>query len=67
MKPQDCACGSNCAPNEGCRSAGPLKSDLFEALGWTFETFHTAKCRTHLEDPGNVCVCRPPAVAEVVR
>lgn len=27
---------------------------------WTFETFHTAQCRKHLEDPGNGCICRPP-------
>lgn len=31
---------------------------------WRFTTFHTAQCRAHLEDPGNRCVCRPPAAAE---
>lgn len=34
---------------------------------WTFETFHSAKCREHLQDPGAGCICRPPAVAEVAR
>ena len=27
----DCACGSNCAPNEGCRSAGPSYEPPFRA------------------------------------
>lgn len=27
---------------------------------WTFETFHSAKCREQLEDPGARCCCRPP-------
>ncbi len=27
---------------------------------WTFETFHTAACREHLQDPGARCICRPP-------
>lgn len=34
---------------------------------WTFWTFHTAECRRHLEDPGNGCICRPPAVPEPKR
>jgi len=25
---------------------------------WTFETFHTAACRLHLQDPGARCICR---------
>lgn len=25
---------------------------------WTFETFHSAKCRAQLVDPGARCVCR---------
>lgn len=31
---------------------------------WTFETFHTAACRLHLQDPGARCICRPPMVDE---
>ncbi len=27
-------------------------------MKWTFETFHTARCRRHLEDPGATCICR---------
>lgn len=27
---------------------------------WTFETFHTSRCREQLQDPGNGCICRPP-------
>lgn len=31
---------------------------------WTFETFHSAKCRAQLVDPGARCVCRPGLAEE---
>ena len=39
-------------------------SILDDFAQWRFGTFHTPECRAHLEDPGNVCECRPPAAAE---
>lgn len=34
---------------------------------WTFFTFHTAKCREHLQDPGATCICRDWSKPEETR